>query len=184
MRTSVLDCEHDRSFTDGTARKSAVESASSVARIIEPPRSKSVGELHRAIMDWALRVAEHAARYNESVQDTVTVPAMKRMMMAELAARRIEGPNTYAELRSCMAACVGENMVQPGHGPLGIGDVDHGDAPLVEVRPRSHEGAPSQRDRAPVTHGGARKHADFLSRRRQRSVNLTAAKNLERLEDK
>ena len=155
-----------------------------MARIIEPPRSKSVAELHRAIMDWALRVAEHTAWHNESVQDTVTVAAMKRMMVAELAARHIEGPNTYAELRSCVAAHVGENMVQPGHGPLGIGDVDHGDAQLDEVRPRSHERAPSQRDRAPVTHGGARRHADFLSQQRQRSVNLTAAESLERLEDK
>ena len=58
--------------------------------------------------DWELSVAEHEARRNEHVQDTVKVAAFKRMMTAEMAERYIEGPNTYPELRSCVAACVGE----------------------------------------------------------------------------
>ena len=75
--------------------KSAVEGAASMAGIIAPSRAKSIAELQRVIMDWDLRVAEHEARHNEYVQDSV-----KRMMTAEMAERYIEGPNTYPELRS------------------------------------------------------------------------------------
>ena len=84
--------------------KSAVEGAASMAGIIAPSRAKSIAELQRFIMDWELRVAEHEARHNECVQDSVKVAALKRMMTAEMAERYIEGPNTYPELRSRVAA--------------------------------------------------------------------------------
>ena len=70
-----------------------------MAGIIAPSRAKSIGELQRFIMDWKLRVAEHEARHNEYVQDSVKVAALKRMMTA---------PNTYPELRSRVAAYVRE----------------------------------------------------------------------------
>ena len=45
-------------------------------------------------MDWELRVAEHEARHNEYVQDSVKVAAPKRVMTtAEMAERYIGGPN-------------------------------------------------------------------------------------------
>ena len=53
-------------------------------------------------------MAEHEARHNEHVQDTVKVAALKRMMTAEMAERYIEGPSTHPELRSRVAAYVGE----------------------------------------------------------------------------
>ena len=59
-----------------------------------------------------LRVAEHKARHNDHVQDSVKVAALKRMMTAKMAERYIEGPNTYPELRSRVAADVGEKMIQ------------------------------------------------------------------------
>ena len=94
--------------------------AASMASIIAPSRAKSTGELQRLIMDWELRVAENEARHNEYVQDTVKVAALERMMTAEVAERYIEGPNTYPELRSWVAACVGEKMIQQSHAPTDI----------------------------------------------------------------
>ena len=79
-----------------------------MARIIAPSTAKSIGEQQRFVMDWELRGAEHEARHNEYVQDSVTVAALKRMMTAEMAERYIEGPNTYLELRSRVAVSVGE----------------------------------------------------------------------------
>ena len=58
----------------------AVEGASSMARIIELPRSTTVAELQRAIMDWELRVAEHEGRH-ELVQDSVEVATMRERDM-------------------------------------------------------------------------------------------------------
>ena len=58
--------------------KSAVEGAASMTGIIAPSRAKSIAELQRFIMDWELRVAEHEARHNECVQDSVKVAALKR----------------------------------------------------------------------------------------------------------
>ena len=95
-----------------------------MASIIAPSRAKSIAELQRFIMDWELRVAEHEARHNECVQDSVKVAALKRMMTAEMAERYIEGPNTYPELRSRVAAYVGEKMVQQSHVPMDIGEVE------------------------------------------------------------
>ena len=130
---------------------SAVEGASSMARIIELPRSTSVAELQRAIMDWELRVAEHEGR-QELVQDSVEVATMKRMMTAEMAERCIEGPNTHAKFRSRVAA------VQYGNAPKETGKVQDGDAQLGEARtrrPRRDER--SQRDRAQETQGCKRR---------------------------
>ena len=76
------------------------------------------------IMDWELRVAEHEARHNECVQDSVKVAALKRMMTTEMAERYIEGPNTYPGLRSRVAAYVGEKMIQQSHVPMDIGEVE------------------------------------------------------------
>ena len=90
-----------------------------MAGIIAPSRAKSIAELQRFIMDWELRVAEHEARHNECVQDSVKVAALKRMMTAEMAERYIEGPNTYPEFRSRVAAYVGEKMTQQSHVPYG-----------------------------------------------------------------
>ena len=104
--------------------KSAVEGAASMAGIIAPSRAKSIAELQRFIMDWELRVAEHEARHNECVQDSVKVAALKRMMTAKMAERYIEGPNTYPELRSRFAAYVGEKMIQQSHVPMDIGEVE------------------------------------------------------------
>ena len=104
--------------------KSAVEGAASMAGIIAPSRAKSIAELQRFIVDWELRVAEHEARHNECVQDSVKVAALKRMMTAEMAERYIEGPNTYPELRSRVAAYVGEKMIQQSHVPMDIGEVE------------------------------------------------------------
>ena len=94
-----------------------------MASIIAPSRAKSIAELQRFIMDWELRVAEHEARHNECVQDSVKVAALKRMMTAEMVERYIEGTNTYPELRSRVAACVGEKMIQQSHVPMDIGEV-------------------------------------------------------------
>ena len=104
--------------------KSAVEGAASMAGIIAPSRAKSTAELQRFIMDWELRVAEHEARHNECVQDSVKVAALKRMMTAEMAERYIEGRSTYPELRSRVAAYVGEKMIQQSHVPMDIGEVE------------------------------------------------------------
>ena len=92
--------------------------------IIAPSRAKSIAELQRFIMDWELRVAEHEARHNECVQDSVKVAALMRMMTAEMAERYIEGPNTYPELRSRVPAFVGEKMIQQSHVPMDIGEVE------------------------------------------------------------
>ena len=54
-----------------------------MAGIIAPSRAKSIGELQRFIMDWEHCVAEHEARHNEYVQDSVKVAALNRMMIAE-----------------------------------------------------------------------------------------------------
>ena len=62
--------------------KSGVEGAASMAGIIAPSRAKSIGELQRFVMDWELRVAEHEARQNEHVQDSVKVAALKRMIIS------------------------------------------------------------------------------------------------------
>ena len=95
-----------------------------MSRIIAPSRAKSIGELQRFIRDWELRVAEHEARHNEYVQDSVKVEAQKRMMTAALAERYIEGTNTYPELRSRVAAHVGEKMIQQSYAPMDIGEVE------------------------------------------------------------
>ena len=64
-----------------------------MAGVIAPSRVKSIGEPQRFIMDWELRVAEHEARHNEYVQDSVKVAALKRIICrrddnsAELCAR-------------------------------------------------------------------------------------------------
>ena len=95
-----------------------------MAGITAPSRAKSIGELQRFIVDWELRVAEHEARHNESVQDTVNVAALKRMMTAETAELDTEGPNTYPELRSRVGADAGEKMIQQCHAPVDIGEVE------------------------------------------------------------
>ena len=66
-------------------------------------------------------MAEHEARHNECFRDSVKVEALKRMMTADMAERYIEGPNTYPELRSRVAANVGEKMIQQ---PMDIGEVE------------------------------------------------------------
>ena len=104
--------------------KISVGGAASMAGIIAPSGAKSIAELQRFIMDWELHVAEHEARHNECVQDPVKVAALKRMMTAEMAERYIEGPNTYPELRSRVAAYVGERMIQQSHVPMDIGEVE------------------------------------------------------------
>ena len=45
-------------------------------------------------------------------------------MTAEMAERYIEGPNTYPELRSRVAAYVGEKMIQRSHVPMDVGEVE------------------------------------------------------------
>ena len=87
--------------------KSVVEGAASTG-IITSSRAKSIGELQRFIMNWELRVTDHEARHDEYVQDSVKVAALKRMMTVEVTERYIEGPNTYLELRSRVAAYFGE----------------------------------------------------------------------------
>ena len=62
-------------------------------------------------------MAEHEARHNECVQDSVKVAALKRMMIAEMADRYIEGSNTNPELRSRVA-------IQQSHVPMDIGEVE------------------------------------------------------------
>ena len=57
-------------------------------------------------------MAEHETRHNEYVQDSVKVAALKRMMTAEMGELYVEGFNTYPELRSRVAAYVGEEMIQ------------------------------------------------------------------------
>ena len=66
--------------------------------IIAPSRAKSIGELRRFIM--------HRARHK-----------------AEMAERNIEGPNTYPELRSRVAAYGGETMIQQSYAHMDIGVV-------------------------------------------------------------
>ena len=133
--------------------KSAVEGAASMAGIIAPSRAKSIAELQRFIMDWELRVAEHEARHNECVQDSVKAAALKRMMTAEMAERYTEGPNTYPELGCRVAAYVGEKMIQQSHVPMDIGEVEReiegSDDQIDELRgarkPRRDERSTHQR---------------------------------------
>ena len=132
---------------------SAVEGAASMAGIIPPSGAKSNGELHRFIMDWELCVAEHEARHNEYVQDSVKVAALKKVMSAEMAERYIEGPNTHPELRSRVAARVGEKMTQQSHAPMDVGEfkgeVEGSDDQVDELigtrRPRRDERSTHQR---------------------------------------
>ena len=86
--------------------------------------AQSIGELQRFIMDWELHVAEHEARHNEYVQDAVNVAALKRMMTAEMAERHIDGPSTCPELRSRVAARVGEKMIQHSHALMDTGELE------------------------------------------------------------
>ena len=97
---------------------------SSFHGIIAPSRAMSMGELQRFTLVYELRVAAHEARHNEYVQDSVKVAALKRMVTAEMAERYIEGPNTYPELRSRVAAYVTEKMIQQSHAPMDIGEVE------------------------------------------------------------
>ena len=46
------------------------------------------------------------------------------MMTAEVAERYIEGPITYPELTSRVAAYVGEEMIQQSCAPVDIGEVE------------------------------------------------------------
>ena len=43
-----------------------------------------------------------------------------------MAGRYVEGPNTYPELRSRVAAYVGEKMIQQSYAPMDIGEVEGG----------------------------------------------------------
>ena len=113
--------------------KSAIEGAASMAGIIAPSRAKSIVSLQRFIMDWELRVAEHKARHNEYVQDSVKVAALKRMMTAEVAERYIEGPNTYLELRSRVAAWVGAELCSMDIGEV-EGEAEGSDDQIDELR--------------------------------------------------
>ena len=77
------------------------------------------------------------------------------MMTAEMAERYIEGPNTYPELRSRVAARVGEKMIQQSHVPMDIGEVEGeiegSDDQIDELRgarkPRRDERSTHQRGR-------------------------------------
>ena len=113
--------------------KSAIEGAASMAGIIAPSRAKSIVSLERFIMDWELRVAEHEARHNEYVQDSVKVAALKRMMTAEVAERYTEGPNTYLELRSRVAAWVGAELCSMDIGEV-EGEAEGSDDQIDELR--------------------------------------------------
>ena len=95
-----------------------------MAGIIAPSRAKSIAELQQFIIDWELCVAEHEERHNKCVKDFVKVAALKRIMTAKMAERYVEGPNTYPELRSRVAAYVGEKMIQQSHVPMDIGEVE------------------------------------------------------------
>ena len=53
-----------------------------MAGVVAPSRAQSTGDLKRFIMDWELRVAEHEARHNEYVQDSVKV--RERLMAATI----------------------------------------------------------------------------------------------------
>ena len=57
-------------------------------------------------------------------QDSVKVAALKRMMTAETAERYIEGPNTFPELWSRVAAFVVEKMIQQSCVTMDIGEVE------------------------------------------------------------
>ena len=59
---------------------------------------------------------------------TAKVAAMERMMATEMAERHIEGSGTYAELGSRVAAERWEKMVQQGHAPREMREVEDGDA--------------------------------------------------------
>ena len=83
-------------------------------------------------------MAEHEARHNEYVQDSIKVEALKTMMTAAMAERYIEGSNTYPELRSRVAAHVGEKMIQQSYAPMDIweveGEVGSSDDQIDELR--------------------------------------------------
>ena len=67
--------------------------------------------------------------------------------------RYIEGPNTYPDLRSRVAAYVGERMIQQSHVPMDIGEVEveieGSDDQIAELRgarkPRRDERSTHQR---------------------------------------
>ena len=87
------------------------------------------------------------------VEDSVKVAALKRMVTAEMADRYVEGPNTYLELRSRVAAYVGEKMTQQRCAPMDIGKVggvaEGSDDQIDELRgtrmPRRDERSTHQR---------------------------------------
>ena len=76
--------------------------------------------MQRLTKDWELFVAEHEARHNEYVQDSVKVAARKGTTTAEMAERYI----AYPEMRSRVAASVGEQVTQQSHAPVDNGEVE------------------------------------------------------------
>ena len=132
-----------RQEIDRTCRpKSAMEGTSSMARTIEPPRSKPIAKLQGAIMDWGLRMAGHEAW-------CVKVAAARKFLSSTSQDRT----RTLTSGATWQCLCVGEKMVQRGHAPTEIGHVVGGDAKLGEVRtsrPRRDERAPETQAR----HGG------------------------------
>ena len=132
--------------------KYAVVGAASMASIITPCRSDRSSD---SFVDWEVRVAEaeHEARHNEYVQYTVQVAALQRVMTAEMAERRIEENSTYPEMRSRVAAHVGEKMIQQSHALVDSGEVegevegsdDQIDELRATTKPRGDESNTSKR---------------------------------------
>ena len=79
-----------------------------MASIIAPSRAKSIAELQ---LHHGLGTPCGRARGETQVSRTRQ-------------GRSIEGPNTYPELRSRVAACAGEKMIQQSHVPMDIGEVE------------------------------------------------------------
>ena len=85
--------------------RSTVHGAASMAGIIAPSRAKSTGELQRFITDWELRVAERLGK-------TQRVPSRSQHEDSRDDRTLHRRSNTYSELRTRVAAHVGEKMIQ------------------------------------------------------------------------
>ena len=132
--------------------KSVIEGSSSMARIIEPAKCKTVSDLQRAVMAWELKVVEHEARFNEVVPESVKVAALRRMLTPEMAERYMEGPNAYPELRARVGVYIGEKLVQSGQGavPMDIGECDDDPVEAVNVGRRTREAQSSGQSQRPA----------------------------------
>ena len=106
----------------------AMKSSPSITKIIAPKQQTNIAALQAAMAEWELKVAEHENRFNETINDSIKVSALKRMLPPRILDKYLDFAGTYEELRARLMAYVTESISHGMGGsatvPMDIGSLE------------------------------------------------------------